>query len=103
MKDGSLGKMTSQIRKKNFKVYTAKPIADAVKECLKMLSQSEQLKQNEDSAKGTAKLLKPITAHDTNQPIATRNTIERFGKIVELDRETGWSVILMLVNVTRDD
>ena len=29
-----------------------------------MLSQSEQVKQNEDSAKEAAKLVKSITAHD---------------------------------------
>ena len=49
---------------KIFKVYTAKPIADAVKERLKRLTQSEQVKQNEDSGKEEAKLVKPITAYD---------------------------------------
>ena len=44
-----------------------------------------------------------IKAVSTNQPIAKRNTIERFGKLIELDRETGKSVILMLGKVTRDD
>ena len=73
-----------------------------------MLSEPEQVKQNVDSVKEAAKLDKPITAHDKSgfkkpQPIARRNTIERFGKLVELDREIGQSVILMLGNVTRDD
>ena len=49
---------------KIFKVYTAKPIADDIKKNHKMLSQSEQVKQNEDSAKEAAKLVKPITAND---------------------------------------
>ena len=38
---------------KIFKVYTAKPIADAVKDRLKVLSQSGQVKQNEDSARSS--------------------------------------------------
>ena len=37
------------------------------------------------------------------QPIGKTNTIERFGKLVELDRETSHSVILMLANVTRGE
>ena len=37
------------------------------------------------------------------QPIAKRNIIVRFGKLVELDPETGLRVIPMFDNVTRDD
>ena len=40
-----LGKMTITNSAKIFKVYTAKPIADTVKQRLKMLSQSEQVKR----------------------------------------------------------
>ena len=89
---GKLGKMTSQIRPKSFKVYTTKPIADAVKKHLKMLSQSEQVKQNEDLTKGRRNWSNQsrltINGFSTNQPIAKTNTAERFGKLVELDRET---------------
>ena len=58
--------MISQIRKKNFIVDAAKPIADPVKECLENLSQSEEAKQNEDSAKQAVKLVKPIRARDSS-------------------------------------
>ena len=76
---------------KIFKVYTAKPIADAVKDRLKVLSQLEQVKQNEDSAKEATKLVKPITANDKFQQTSKlqRNSIERLRKLIELGRETG--------------
>ena len=53
-----------------------------------MLSQSEQVKQNEDSAKGAAKLVKPITANDKwsfNKPANCKDEYNR--KI----RQTGWT------------
>ena len=49
---------------KIFEVYTSRPIVCAVKERLKMLSQSEQAKRNKESAKEATKLVKPITAHN---------------------------------------
>ena len=65
MKRDSLGKVAYQTRQdditnsaKIFKGYTAKPIADAVQERLKRLRQTEQVKQNEDSAKEATKLVK---------------------------------------------
>ena len=45
-----------------------------------MLSQSEQVKQNEDSAKEAAKLVKPITAHDKwsfNKPANCKDEYNR--------------------------
>ena len=64
MERDSLGKVASQIQIKCSKFNIAKPLAGPVKERLKRLSQSEQVKQNEHSAKEAAKLVKPITAHD---------------------------------------
>ena len=55
-----LGMMTSQIQQKKFKLYTAKPIAHAVKKHLKMLNRSEQVTENEDSAT----LVKPGNCKD---------------------------------------
>ena len=45
-----------------------------------MLSQSEQVKQNEDSAKEAAKLVKSITAHDKwsfNKPANCKDEYNR--------------------------
>ena len=73
-----------------------------------MLGQSEQVKQKmkirqkrQPNWSNQSRLT--INEVSTNQPIAKRNTIGRFGKLVELDRETNQSVILMLANVTRAD
>ena len=65
---------------KIFKVYTAKPIAGAVKERLKRLSQSRQVEQNQDSAKEAAKLVKPITAHDKSNFNKPTNCKEEYNR-----------------------
>ena len=71
---------------KNFRDYTAKPIADAPKKHLKTLSQSEQVKQNEDSAKEGAKLVKPITANDKRSFNKPANCKDEYNRKI---RQTG--------------
>ena len=83
-----LGMMTSQIRQKIFKVYTAKGIPDAVEKHLKMLSESEQMKQNEDSAKEAVKLVKPITANDKLSFNKPANCKEEYNRKI---RQTSWA------------
>ena len=51
-----------------------------------MLNQSEQVKQNEDSRKEAAKLVKPITAHDKRSFNKPANCKEEYNQKI---RQTG--------------
>ena len=71
---------------KIFKVYTGKPIADVVNERLKMLSQSQQVKQNEVSAKEAAKLVKPVTLHNKISFNKVANCKEEYNRKIRQTR-----------------
>ena len=53
-----------------------------------MLSQSKQVKQNEDSPKEAVKLVKPITAHDKRSFIKPANCKEEYNRKI---RQTDWA------------